>query len=105
MTWAGLDFPKGVQFLRPRLAEEPVPGVGSDSHHAGEVALDIAEANRTDQRREGAAKRPYGCSIRRAGGDRDHHEDRGSGHILNHRLAHWRLWSRVRPEPRTSSRC
>src|ERR1700688_5310316 len=86
MTWAGLDFPKGVQLLRPRLAEEPVPGVGSDSHHAGEVSLDIAEADRTDQRREVAAKRPDCRSIRHAGVDRYDQKDRSAGQILNHLL-------------------
>ena len=38
-----------MQFGRPRLAEQPVPGVGADPHHAGQIALDIAEADRADQ--------------------------------------------------------
>src|ERR1700721_1690671 len=38
MARAGLDFPKGMQFRRPRLPKEPVPCVGSNPHHAGKVA-------------------------------------------------------------------
>src|SRR5262249_62003199 len=47
VTRAGSNLPKRMQFRRPRLAKEPVPRVGSNSHHAGEVSLNIAEANCT----------------------------------------------------------
>ena len=90
MAHAGLEFPKWVEFCRPRLTKEPVPGVGPDPHHAGEVSPDIAEADRTDQRREVAAKRPDCRSVRGARVDRDDHEDRGAGQILNHQLRHGR---------------
>ena len=43
MARAGFDFPKRMQFRRPRLAEQPVPGVGANPHHTGEISLDIAE--------------------------------------------------------------
>ena len=45
MARAGLYFPKRMQFRRARLAKEPVPRLRSNSHHAGEVALNIAEAD------------------------------------------------------------
>ena len=47
MARAGFDFPKRMQFRRPRLTKEPVPGVGSNPHHAGEVAFDIAKTDCT----------------------------------------------------------
>jgi hypothetical protein len=56
----GLDLPKRMQLRRPRIAEEPFPRLGADSHHAGEISLDIAEADRAQQRREIAAKQPHG---------------------------------------------
>ena len=42
----GLDLPKGMQLRRPRLAEQPVPRLGPDPHHAGEISLDVAETDR-----------------------------------------------------------
>jgi hypothetical protein len=47
MARADLDFLKRMQFRRPRLAKEPVPRVGSNPHHAGEVSLNIAETDCT----------------------------------------------------------
>ena len=47
MARAGPDFPKRMQFRRPRLTKEPVPRVGSNTYHAGEVSLDIAESDGT----------------------------------------------------------
>ena len=47
MARAGFYFPKRMQFRRPRLTIEPVPCVGSNPHHAGEVSLNIAETDCT----------------------------------------------------------
>src|SRR5882757_6094700 len=88
MTRTGPDFPKRMQFCGARLAKQPVPCVGAYSHHAGEVSLDIAEANGSDQRREVAAKRPDGCLTCGAGVDRDDQKNRCRGQILNHWLRH-----------------
>jgi len=77
-------------FGRPRLAEQPVPRVRSDPHHAGEVSLDIAEADRTDQPRQAAAERADCRPVRRARIDGDHQKDRGAGQVLNHQLGYGR---------------
>src|SRR3984885_15798766 len=77
-----------MQLRWPRLAEERVPCVRPDPHHAGEVSLDIAETDGTYQRREVAAKRADCRSARGARVDRDDQKDRGAGQILNHRLGY-----------------
>ena len=83
---AGLDLSKRMQLCRPRIAEDPVPRLGADPHDAGEVSLDIAEADRAQQRREVAAKRPDGRTARLARVDRYDKKDRGPGKGLNDRL-------------------
>ena len=47
MARAGFEFAKRMQFRRPRLTKQPVPRVRSDPHHAGELSLDVAEADGT----------------------------------------------------------
>jgi hypothetical protein len=59
---AGLDLAERMQFGRARAAEDLVPGVRSNPHHAGQLSLEVAEADGTDQRRQiVAAKRPERC--------------------------------------------
>ena len=55
------DLAERMQFLRPRRAEQPVPGVGAERHDAGQPALEVAEARRRagdrPGRRTGRARR------------------------------------------------
>ena len=59
-------------------AEQPVPGVGTNPHHAGKIGLDVAGTHRAQQRRRGRRR----MTARRCGGadrvDRDDQEDRGA---------------------------
>ena len=43
------QFRERVQFGRPRPGEQPIPGVGSDRGHQGQVLGRIAETNRAHQ--------------------------------------------------------
>ena len=45
-----LNLAEGMQFGRTRLAENSVPRLRSNSHHAGEIPLDIAETDRAEER-------------------------------------------------------
>ena len=45
---SGPELRKGW-FGRPRLAEQPVPGVGPDAHHAGKPGLEIAKFNGSNE--------------------------------------------------------
>jgi hypothetical protein len=83
MPRAGLEFPKGVQLFRPWFTKQPIPCVGPYSQDAGEISLDIAEANGTQQSRQIAAERPNRCPARLARVDGHDQEDRGSRQRLN----------------------
>ncbi len=88
---SGLDLAKGMQFGRTRPAEDFVPGLRSDPHHAGQVALDVAEADGADQRREiVAAERPESGAAVGAGFYRHHQENGGARQRLNDRLCQGR---------------
>jgi hypothetical protein len=88
MARTGSDFVEGMQLRRPRLAEEPVPGVGSDAKDAREVSLDVAEANGSLQGGQVGAKGSDGSTTRRAWLDRRDEEDGGARKGPKHRL--WR---------------
>ena len=60
---SGLELAERVKFGRTRVAEQPVPGVGADSHHAGEPGLEIAKFDRANQAREVGAERPHGGGV------------------------------------------
>ena len=65
---SGPELPERVKFGRARVAEQPVPGVGPDSHHAGEAGFEIAKFNRANQARKVRAERPHGGDIVRRPG-------------------------------------
>ena len=68
MARSGAELAERVKFRRPRVAEQPVPGVGADAHHAGKAGLEIAKFHRADQGREVGAERPHGVAIVRRPG-------------------------------------
>ena len=54
------DLAERMQVLRPRRAEQPVPGVGAESHDAGQPAVEVAKADRAQEGGEIATQRPHG---------------------------------------------
>ena len=48
MARSGADLAERMQLRRPRRAEQPVPGVRADAHDAGEISLEVAEADGAD---------------------------------------------------------
>ena len=80
-----------MQLGRARVAEQPVPGVGPDSHHAGEAGFEVAKFDRANQRREVGAERAHGGAIVRARIDRHDQEDRGA-----RERRRYGLWNRHR---------
>ena len=48
MAITGLELPERMQFGRPGIAEEPVPGIGSESRDTGEAGVDVAELHRAN---------------------------------------------------------
>jgi hypothetical protein len=71
---ARAEFPEGMQFNRPGLAEELVPGIGSEARDAREAGVDVAELDGANQPGEVTGKRAQGCVTLRLDGD--HQEDR-----------------------------
>ncbi|GFO81086.1 MAG: hypothetical protein A49_07130 [Methyloceanibacter sp.] len=51
-----VDLAERMQFFRGRRAEQPAPGRGTEPHHAGEIAVEIAESHGPDNSRKIAAK-------------------------------------------------
>ena len=83
---SGPELAERMKFGRARVAEQPVPGVGPDSHHAGKAGLEIAKFDRANQAREVGAERPHGGAIVRARIDRHDQEDRGARQRRRYRL-------------------
>ena len=83
---SGAELPKRMKFGRSRVAEQSVPGVGPDSHDAGEAGLEIAKFNRANQARKVRAERPHGVDIVLALVDRHDQEDRGARQRRRYRL-------------------
>ena len=83
---SGAELAEGVKFSRSRVAEQPVPGVGPDSHHAGEAGLEITKFNGPDQAGKVRAKRPHGADIVLALVDGHDQEDRGARQRRRYRL-------------------
>jgi hypothetical protein len=79
MTRSGPDFPERMEFGWSRVPEQPVPCVGSNSHHAGKAGFEVAKFDRANQRGEVCAKRSHGRAIVRAGIYRHDQEDRDAG--------------------------
>ena len=75
-----------MKFGRARVPEQPVPGVGADSHHAGEPGFEIAKFNRANQAGKICAERPHGGAIVLARVDRHDQEDRGACERRRYRL-------------------
>ena len=60
MAIARPELTERMQFSRPGLAEEPVPGIGSEGRDTREAGVDVAELDRANQAGEVAAKRAQG---------------------------------------------
>ena len=58
MPAACADLAERVQSGRPRQSGQPVPGCRAEPGHAGQVAVQVAEADRPDQPRQ---DRRTGC--------------------------------------------
>ena len=70
------DFLERMQFLRPRRAEQPVPGVGAERHDAGQPALEVPEPDGAQKTGQVAAQAANGGFGRRSRIHR-HHEKHG----------------------------
>ena len=51
------NFAERMQFVRARVAEQPIPDVGAEPHHTGETRLQIAEFHGAEQRRKVCTER------------------------------------------------
>ena len=72
------ELAERVKFGRTRVPEQPIPGVGADSHHAGEPSFEVTKFNRANQAREVSAKGAHGGAIVLARVDCHHQEDRSA---------------------------
>ena len=77
MARSGTKFPEGMQFRRPRLPEEAVPGVASEPDDARQSSLKIAKFHRAHQRGEVSTKRAQYSPIPRAWIELRDQKDRG----------------------------
>ena len=50
MARSGPDLPERVKLGGARIPEQPIPGLGADSHHAAESGFDVAKLDRSNQR-------------------------------------------------------
>ncbi len=82
----GPELSEGMKFSRARIAEQPIPGVRPDPHHAGEAGLEIAKLNRANQARKVRAERPRGGDILLALVDGHDQENRGARERRRYRL-------------------
>jgi hypothetical protein len=82
----GVKFPKRMQLCRPRLTEEPIPGLGAKSHDARQSRFNVAEPNRAHQPGKIRAQRPQGCAIFGARLDAHHQKNRGPAERRQYRL-------------------
>src|SRR5207237_8473108 len=64
------DLPERMELRRSGSAEKPVPGRGTEPHDAGEVALEVAKADRPNEGREVFAEGSTGRPLVIAGVDR-----------------------------------
>jgi hypothetical protein len=83
---SGLELAEWVEFSRSGVAEQSIPRVGTDSHHAGEAGLKITKFNRANQAREVRAERPHGVDIVLAPVDGHDQEDCGARQRRRYRL-------------------
>ena len=72
------DFAERMQFLRPRRAEQPVPGVGAERHDTGQPAVEVAEADGALKPGQVAAQGAHGGVTRRSGIHRHHERQDGA---------------------------
>ena len=86
MARARPELAKRMQLGGLRRAEQAVPGVRADAHDAGEIGLDVAEADGAHQARQVAAKIPHSRAARGAGIDGHDQEDRGPRQRTGHQL-------------------
>src|ERR1700677_4017813 len=73
-----------MQFSRAGLAEELVPGIGSEARDTREAGVDVAELDGANQPGEVAAKRAQGCVTLRLDGHNQ--EDRCTSEWPQHFL-------------------
>ena len=82
----GVKFPKRMQLCRPRLTEEPIPGLGAKSHDARQSGFNVAEPNRAHQPGKIRAQRPQRRAILGARLDAHHQKNRGPAERRQYRL-------------------
>ena len=100
MAVARPEFPEGMQFGGPRIAEEPVPGIRSEGSDTSESGVDVAEFHRANQPGEVAAERAHGSVAFRFRLHRDNKEDCCAGEWREHWLRKRSLvWLIERPHP------
>jgi hypothetical protein len=75
-----------MQLRRPRQAKQLVPRLRPEPHHAGQVSVEIAEANGAQQRGELGAKGAHRLATGSTAGQRHDLKDRGARQGLHHRL-------------------
>ena len=81
-----MDFPEAMQLPGPRRAEQPIPGVRTDAHHAGQPRIEIAETDGAQKRRQVGAQPANRDLAVLPRIDRDHQKDRGARQFRNDRL-------------------
>src|SRR5690349_4431864 len=75
-----------MEFGWPRAAEQAIPRLGADSHHAGEAGFEVAKINRPGQRHDVSAERPHDGAVVRAWVYCDDEEDGGTREWRRHGL-------------------
>ncbi len=83
---SGPELAEGVKLSRARVAEQPVPGVGPNPHHAGKPGFEIAKFDRSNQARKVGAERARRGATVGARVYRHDQEDRGAGERRRNRL-------------------
>ena len=78
MARFGVDFPKRMQLRRALRPEQAIPGGRAKPHHAGQVALQVAEGYGADKPREVITERPDRRARVITRVDRDDEKDGGS---------------------------
>ena len=83
---SGAELAERVKLGRARIPEQPVPGFGTDAHHAGEPGFEIAKLDRPNEAAEVGAERACGGGSVRAGVYSRDQKDRGAAERRRHGL-------------------
>ena len=86
MAASGANLLKGMKLSRARRSKQFVPGVRSESSHAGKARLNVAELNRTDQSGKVSAEGPQTRINAPLLANADNQKDRCARQRTDHRL-------------------